>query len=286
LEKIMLKPVEICDEIIEVYSKKVEYPAIKSIILGILAGSFVAIGGFSASLASHSIDNIGASKFIAGVVFPVGLILVLLCGGDLFTGNVLLTVPLAEKKIKLKQMLKNLVTVYFSNLLGAFVIALLIYKSGLLDTNSFKLGGYAIKVAVAKTSIPFSKAFASGILCNIVVCLAVWISNAAKDVAGKILAAWFPIMAFVISGFEHSVANMYYFSIGLLAKSNPEYIRAYSISADKLSHLNLVYFARNLIPVTLGNIVGGALFVGLPLWVAYKYTAKTAKTSTTLNNAA
>lgn len=274
MEKKMLKPKEICDEVIDAYVYKANYAVSKSIMLGILAGMFIALGGFASAMASHSITNVGLSKFIAGAIFPTGLILVILCGGDLFTGNVLLAVPLVDGKLKIKQVLKNWIIVYLSNLVGAFLIAFLIYSSGLLDTNSFKLGGYALKVATSKASIGFGKAFASGILCNVLVCLAVWASFAAKDVVGKIFAIWFPIMAFVVASFEHSIANMYYFSIGMLAKGNANYVQAYEIPAEKLAHLNAKGIILNLIPVTLGNIVGGALLVGVFFWIAFKYTDK------------
>lgn len=279
MEKRMVKPIDICDEIIEVYSKKVQYPIIKSVILGFLAGAFIAIGGFASSLASHSIENVGLSKFVAGAIFPVGLILVLLCGTDLFTGNILLVVPFADKKIRFRQVILNWIIIYFSNFLGAIIIAYLIYSSGLLDTNSYKMGGYALKVAANKGALTFSKALSSGIMCNIVVCLAVWISYAAKDVAGKILAIWFPVMAFVVSGFEHSVANMYYFTIALLAKTNGEYAAAYNLSQDKLAHIDFIHIVKNLLPVTLGNIIGGGLFVGLAFWMAYKYSGSKSKDS-------
>lgn len=279
MEKSMIKPADICDEISNVYSKKAEYPILKSCFLGLLAGAFISLGGFAASLASHSIENVGVAKFVAGAIFPVGLILVLLCGTDLFTGNILLTVPLADKKIKLSQLGKNWLIIYFSNFVGAFIIAFLIFSSGSLDTNSYHLGAYALKVAATKATLPFGKAFASGILCNILVCIAVWISYSAKDIAGKILAIWFPIMAFIVGGFEHCVANMYYFSVAMLAKSNPAYAEALAKSlnlspeqvAEKLSHINIESIISNLIPVTLGNIVGGGFFVGLAFWMAYKY---------------
>jgi formate transporter len=275
----MVKPVDICDEVIEVYSKKVQYSTLKSVVLGLLAGAFVAIGGFASSLASHSIENVGVSKFVAGAIFPVGLILVLLCGTDLFTGNVLLVVPLADKKIRLKQVIKNWIIIYLSNFIGAIIIALLIYNSGALDTNSYKLGGYALKVASTKASLTFTKALASGIMCNIIVCLAVWISYAAKDVVGKIMAIWFPIMAFVVAGFEHSVANMYYFTIALLAKSNGEYLKAYNLSQEKIAHIDIIHILENLLPVTLGNIIGGGLFVGLAFWLAFKFSNQNHKNS-------
>lgn len=211
---------------------------------------------------------------MAGAIFPVGLMLVLICGADLFTGNVLIAVPVAEKKVKIKNMLRNWLIIYTSNLFGAAIIAFLIFSAGLLDTNNFMLGGYALKVAATKASLPFGKALASGILCNFLVCIAVWMSFAAKDIAGKILAIWFPIMAFIVGGFEHCVANMYYFSIALFAKSNPQYASAFKLTEEKLAHINAAGIVSNLIPVTLGNIIGGALFVGLAFWFAFKRTSK------------
>lgn len=274
MEKRMLKPVEICDEVIETYAKKVEYPVLKSVTLGMLAGAFIALGGFAAALASHSIENVGLAKFVAGAIFPVGLMLILVCGCDLFTGNVLVSVPFVDGKVTGRKMLKNWGIIYLSNLAGAAIVAFLIYSSGMLDTNNFMLGGYALKVAATKASLPFGKALASGILCNILVCIAVWMSFAAKDIAGKILAIWFPIMAFIVGGFEHCVANMYYFSIAMLAKSNPQYAEAFHVTPEKLAHINLTGIIENLIPVTIGNIIGGGLFVGVAFWFAFKYTTK------------
>jgi formate transporter len=278
MEKRMLKPVEICDDVIETYTKKAEYPILKSVMLGILAGGFISVGGFAAAVSSHSVENIGLARLIAGTIFPVGLILVLICGADLFTGNVLIAVPVADGKLKISKLLKNWVIIYLSNFIGALLIALLIFNAGLLDLNNNMLGGYALKVAATKASISFGKALASGILCNFLVCIAVWISFAAKDIVGKIFAIWFPIMAFIVGGFEHCVANMYYFSIALLAKNNMKYAEAYKLSEEKLSHINIEGIVSNLIPVTIGNIIGGACFVGLAFWVAFKYTAK--KTNT------
>ncbi|MBU5590451.1 formate/nitrite transporter family protein [Clostridium sp. MSJ-4] len=271
MEKKMLRPAEIAEEILTSYEAKANYSKAKSLTLGILAGAFIALGGFASAVASHSISNYSLSKLVSGLVFPVGLILVILAGADLFTGNVLLTVPLLHKKINFKQVLKNWIIVYFGNLLGAIIISLLLFYSGALDANEGKLGAYVIKVAYTKSNISYMKALFSGILCNILVCLAVWTSFAAKDVIGKIFAILFPIMAFVISGFEHSVANMYYFSIGLLAKTNSNYISTLNITEDKLQSLNIQGVIKNLIPVTLGNILGGFLFVGGALYLAFIY---------------
>lgn len=274
MEKRMLNPTEIASEVITTYEAKANYAPLKSLILGVLSGMFIALGGFASATASHSITNYSISKLIAGAVFPVGLILVIITGTDLFTGNVLLTVPLLHKKITFKQLIKNWVIVYFANMAGAIIVSLLLFYGGSLDVNHGALGAYSIKVAYTKSSLPFIKSFLSGILCNILVCLSVWMSFAGKDIISKIFAIFFPIMAFVVSGFEHSVANMYYFSIGLLAKTNPEFVSTLGISESQLQSLNLKNIISNLVPVTLGNIVGGSLFVGAALYLAFIRTNK------------
>lgn len=265
----MLSPKEIGSYVENVGVQKANNKFIQTLILGMLAGAFVSIGGFSSAVASHSIENVGVGKLVAGIVFPVGLMFVLICGAELFTGNCLLTVAYAQKKISLKKMVKNWTIVYFANFIGAFVIAFLLYHSGLLGTNEGKLGGYAIKVAAYKCGLNFTQIFTSGILCNFVVSLAVWGSYAAKDVTGKVAIAFFPIMAFVIAGFEHCVANMYYLSLGLFAKTNPAYIELSHQTAEKVANINLAYIVQNLAASTLGNIVGGGVFVGLAYWLIY-----------------
>lgn len=274
MEKNMLKPNELLQAGIITAINKTKSVPIQTLLLGALAGAFIALGGFAAGVASHSITNFSLSKFISGAVFPVGLILVLICGAELFTGNSLMITGLLDKKIELKSMLKNWILVYISNFLGAFIIVILLYFSGSLDLNSGKLGAYAIKVAYHKSSLSSIKAFSSGILCNILVCLAVWGSYAAKDIIGKIFIIWFPIMAFIVSGFEHSIANMYYLTIGFLSKSNPVYSKASSLSYNELSKISLPNILQNLTWVTLGNIVGGALIIGMTYWIIYKNNNK------------
>ncbi|TDT61163.1 formate/nitrite transporter family protein [Fonticella tunisiensis] len=285
MEKRMLLPAEVCEETIKTGIKKTKNDIFQTIILAIMAGAFIAIGGFASSAASHSIKNVGLSKLVSGAIFPVGLILILICGAELFTGNTLLSIALIERRITLKGLLKNWTLVYVGNLIGTLIIAFIIFEAGLFATNFGLLGGYAIKVAANKGGLTFGTAFASGILCNFVVCLAVWGASAAKDVVGKIFMAWFPIMAFVISGFEHSVANMYYFSSGMLAKLNPEFVKASGLSSEKLANVDLIHAVNNLIPVTLGNIIGGAVFVGAAYWIAYKHAPSIeTKFKATINN--
>lgn len=269
MEKSMLKPNELCDVGINSAVGKAKLTSIQTILLGILAGAFIALGGFCSAVASHSISNFSLAKFMAGAVFPVGLMLVIICGAELFTGNCLMITAFLDKKIKFKDMLKNWILVYISNFIGALIIVLLLYYSGSIGLNSGKLAGVAIKTAYAKSTLTALKAFCSGILCNIIVCLAVWGSYAAKDVAGKVAIIWFPIMAFVVAGFEHSVANMYFLFMGLLAKNNSIYSKASLLSSGEISKINISNILHNLTWVTLGNIVGGALFVGAAYWVVY-----------------
>ncbi|MBZ9633247.1 formate/nitrite transporter family protein [Clostridium sp. FP1] len=269
MDKSMLSTKEVCNYVESLGIRKANNKFIQTLILGILAGAFIAIGGFSAAMASHSIENVGVAKLVSGIIFPVGLMLVIICGAELFTGNCLLTVAYAQKKITLKKMLKNWTIVYFANFIGAFIIVVLIYYSGLLSTSGGKFGGYVIKVAAYKCGLTFIQAFTSGILCNFVVSLAVWGSYAAKDVVSKVFISFFPIMAFVIAGFEHSVANMYYLLLGLFAKVNPAYVELSHQSAEKVANINFVHIAQNLIPTTLGNIVGGGFFVGLAYWLIF-----------------
>lgn len=226
----------------------------QTLIAGILAGTFIALGSFAAATASHAMTNPGLARFTAGAIFPVGLILIIICGGELFTGNTLLILAFIEKKITLTQMLRNWSIVYVGNFIGAIIIAALIMGSGLLSSPASLLPDYLYHLAEKKTALNPLQGFTSGILCNLLVCLAVWGSYTAKDVIGKVVMIWFPVMTFIVSGFEHSVANMYYFTIAAL-----------------LGPLSLTQILSNLIPVTLGNIVGGAFFVGLAYWAGYKY---------------
>lgn len=271
MEKKMLTTAEVCEETINIGVKKGAKTHLgQTLIAGILAGAFIAFGGFGASMASHSIENPGVAKLVAGAIFPVGLMIIIICGGELFTGNTLLILAAVEKRISIIQLLRNWVIVYFGNFIGALIVAFLIFNSGLLTTNAGKLGGYAIKVASYKGGLSFAKAFSSGILCNFIVCLAVWGTYTTKDVTGKILIIWFPIMTFVVSGFEHSVANMYYFSIGILSRLDKSFVEASHV-LDKINYVDVFHAANNLLPVTLGNIVGGSVFVGLAYWAGYRY---------------
>lgn len=281
MDSMMLKPGELCDASIGSGCGKAKLTTLQQLVLGILAGAFIAVGGVVSAVVSHSITNVGVSKFVGGAVFPVGLILVVICGAELFTGNCLMVVPLADGKINIKEVLKNWVVVYIGNFIGSVLIAFLVFEAGVFTLNSGKLGGVVIKVASTKGNLSFGTAFASAIMCNFLVCLAVWGASAAKDVVSKVIIIWFPIMTFVTCGFEHCVANMYFLTAGIFAKSNPAFVKASGIAPDKM--IDGSHMIQNLIPVTLGNIVGGSILVGLAYYLAYKYIP-TRKSSEVSNN--
>ena len=204
------------------------------------------------------------------MVFPAGLTMVLLAGSELFTGNCLMVIPLIEKEIRLTSLLRNWIIVYIGNFIGSAIVAVLIYYGGQLDLFDGALAVNTIKVAAGKCSLTFTKAFCLGILCNFLVCIAVWISFAAKTVSGKIIGLFLPIMLFILCGFEHSVANMYYGTAGLLANADPAYHAAAADTVSSIGNLTAGNFLiGNLLPVTLGNIVGGSIMVGCVYWFAY-----------------
>ena len=189
-------------------------------------------------------------------------------GAELFTGNNLLVMACVDKKITLRQLLLNWTIVFLGNLFGSLGVVLLIYLSDHWLMGNGAVGAQAVMIANSKVNLGFMQAFASGILCNSLVCLAVWLCFASHTVTDKILAIIFPITAFVTLGFEHSVANMYFIPAGIMARTNQAIVKLVGESID-LSHLNVVGFINNIIPVTLGNIMGGSVFVGMIYWFIY-----------------
>ena len=257
---------------------KVQLPLLKCILLGIMAGAFIAFGGATSSAAIHNISNQGIAKALAGAIFPVGLMMIVFVGGELFTGDCLMIAGTIDKRFSVLQMIRTLVVVWFSNMAGAIIISILVYYSGLLDYTSGALGAFTIKVAYGKCTITPFKAICSGILCNILVCIAVLMATAAKDIAGKVWAIFFPICAFVVGGWAHCVANMFYIPAGIIAATNDTYVaraeELYGITAAQISaNVNIGGFISNLIPVTIGNILGGMVFVALPLYFIHKKKA-------------
>lgn len=258
---------------------KTRLSLLRMILLGILAGMFIAGGASASSVAMHAISNVGLARLVAGSIFPVGLMMIVLVGGELFTGDCLMIMGCVHGKFSVKSMIKVLVVVYLSNFVGSVLFAELVNLSGQYNYTNGLLGAFTIKVALGKVNMSFGAAFASGILCNIFVCMAVLMAAAAKDIAGKIWAIFFPILAFIVSGYEHCVANMYYISAGIFAKANSTYASAamesYGYTTLQLDSLNWANFVvKNLIPVTLGNIIGGMVFVGLPLYLIHQTKLK------------
>lgn len=271
MEEYLYTPRQILQKYIKGCIGKTVNPIWRTVLLGAMAGAFISFGAAASSVSMYGIENVGIARTIGGVVFPIGLMLIVLVGGELFTGNCLMITGVLDKRYRVLAMVKNLVIVFLSNLIGAVLIALLIANSGQFGFSENALGAYVIRTAVTKANLPFGTAFISGILCNILVCAAVFMSAGAKDAAGKVWSIFFPIFVFVICGFEHCVANMYYISAGILAANNSGYaakaVELYGYTASQLASLNWgSMFANNLLPVTLGNIIGGAVFVGLPLY--------------------
>ena len=249
-------------------------------ILGILAGAYVAFAAAGSTMAAFHLlanhETFGLGRCIAGIIFPCGLILVMLAGSELFTGNTMMLLPLTQRRISLFAMLRNWFIVYAGNFVGAVFVAFLVCQSGQLNSGDHLLGGMTVKIAAMKCNLTFIQAFLLGILCNWLVCLAIWMAMSAKDITGKILAIFFPIWLFVTSGYEHSIANMYYIPAGLFAAQSSSWLE----SAQTITHPEVLasltwttFFTANLLPVTLGNIVGGGVLVAL----VYGYVCRKTK---------
>ncbi len=267
-------PSEITYTTIETGIKKAGMKYSNQFILGILAGAYIAFAAEGSNMAAFNLfakpETYGLGKVLAGSIFGTGLMLVILAGGELFTGNTMILGGVLDGKIRFRDMLINWFFVYGGNLVGSVLLAYLMVHSGLFNSGANVLGGITIKIAAYKVGLPFMSAFYLGIMCNMLVCLAVWMAYGAKDVVGKVFAIFFPIWLFITSGFEHSVANMYYIPAGILAKANPSWVAESHLTPAALANLNWgTFVTNNLIPVTLGNIVGGSVFVIGIYWFVY-----------------
>ncbi|WP_343560559.1 formate/nitrite transporter family protein [Kiloniella sp. b19] len=237
-------------EALGVTKARTAWPAL--MMLSMLAGAFIAFGGaFYTTTITGSTLGFGMTKMLGGITFSTGLILVVVGGAELFTGNNMIVMAWVSRKVSLQDMLKNWVLVYLGNFIGAAGVLAMMVLSGILDGP---VAETAIKVAEGKLKLSTSEAFVRGILCNTLVCMAVWLCSSARNVFGKILAIVFPVSAFITLGFEHSIANMYLIPVGYFAGSEI---------------VTLSGFLHNLVPVTLGNIIGGSLFVALSYWIIY-----------------
>lgn len=267
----MLSIREVLEKYIEGCQTKIQMSTNRMLGKAVLAGVMIAMGASASSVAAHTVQDVGLARLAAAVVFPVGLMMVMLLGAELFTGDCLIAMSGFDGKQKLRDIIRVLLLVYGGNFIGATLLAALVSMSGQWDYSGGMLGAYTIKVAMGKVGLTFTEGVVSGILCNILVCGAVLMAMCAKDVAGKLLAIFFTIMLFVTAGFEHCVANMYYITAGMLAMNHMEYVElamsTYGYTMEQLNQLNVFnYFLFNLLPVTIGNILGGVLFTGAPLF--------------------
>lgn len=257
-------PAEIAERVERVGVVKARLPFMKLFLLGVLAGAFIGLGAlFYTLVVSDAALGFAAGRVLGGVAFSLGLILVSVAGAELFTGNNLLAMAWADGRIGTMEVLRNWVVVCAANFIGAAGLAVLVHLSGHTQMNGGAVAAQYVKLAAMKCTIPFWKAFFSGVLCNVLVCLAVWMSFAGRSVADKVLAIVFPIAAFVAAGFEHSVANMYFIPMGLLLAHDDPALKSEA-------GVHLMGLLHNLAPVILGNLAGGSGFVALIYHLIYK----------------
>jgi len=248
-------PSEIAERVESVGVRKANLPLLPMFALGVLAGGFIGLGAMFATLVfSDSSLSFAVGRILGGLVFSLGLILVVLAGAELFTGNNLLVMACVSGKISLTKFLSNLAVVYVANFVGALGLAALVAVSGHPTMNGGAIRDTVTSIAQAKVSLTVGDAFFKGVLCNLLVCLAVWIAMAGRTVTDRVVAIVFPITAFVAAGFEHSIANMYFIPLGMMLGA-------------KVSVTDML---GNLLPVTLGNLVGGAVMVGLVYHTIYR----------------
>jgi formate transporter len=256
-------PKEIAERVETIGVAKARLPLLSQIALGVLAGGFIGLGALYFTLVTSDTSlSFAVSRILGGVAFSLGLILVVVAGAELFTGNNLLVMAWASHRLTSQELLRNWLVVYLANFAGALGLVGLVYLSNDSQMNGAAVATQAVKIAAAKAALPFAEAFFKGVLCNILVCLAVWLALAGRSVVDKICAIVFPISAFVAAGFEHSVANMYFIPLGILLKDR--------VPASAAEQLNWTALWTNLLPVTLGNIAGGSVLVALVYYFIYQ----------------
>lgn len=257
-------PKEIAERVESIGVAKARLPLLSMLMLGVLAGAFIGLGAlYYVLIVSDPSLGFAAGRVLGGVAFSMGLILVIVAGAELFTGNNLLAMAWADGKISTLELLRNWIIVCLANFVGAAGLALLVYWSRHPEMNNGLIAAQYIKIAAAKVAMPFWEAFFKGVLCNVLVCMAVWMALAGRSVIDKAVAIIFPISAFVAAGFEHSIANMYIIPLAMMLEAS-----------HGVATLTWAGFFGNLVPVILGNLVGGSLLVGLVYHVIYRRGAK------------
>ncbi|MDZ4743268.1 MAG: formate/nitrite transporter family protein [Verrucomicrobiota bacterium] len=258
-------PKEIAERVDKLGITKARLPLLPMSALGIMAGGFIGLGSmFYTLVVSDPTLNFTLARVIGGLAFSLGLILVVIAGAELFTGNNLLVMALVSRKITFFELIKNWTIILITNFLGALGLVLIVYYSHHAAMHDGAVGLQAVKIAIYKTSAPWSELFFKGILCNLLVCLGVWMAMSGRTVTDKVLACIFPVTAFVAAGFEHSVANMYLIPLGILLKGS------YGEGLTLINHLTWSGFIYNMVPVVLGNIFGGSVIVALVYYIIYR----------------
>ena len=249
---------------------KANAPWVTTFVLGVLAGAFIGLGAVLATtIGTGSALGYGPTRWLAGLGFSLGLILVVVAGAELFTGNNLIVMSLVSRHITPAQLLRNWGIVYAGNLVGALSIAVMVWLAQWWAQDDGGVGAAALTIAASKTSLGFGVVLVRGVLANALVCLAVWLAFAGRTVIDKVAAIVLPISAFVAAGFEHSVANMYFIPVGWLIKDEPAVVHASGLTNQQLANLDLQGFLTNLAAATIGNVIGGAVLVGFVYWFVY-----------------
>jgi formate/nitrite transporter len=262
-------PSEIARLVDERGATKANASAMTTLALAVLAGAFIGLGGvFATLIGTGSNLGFGPTRMLMGLGFSLGLVLVIIAGAELFTGNNLIVMSWVSNRISLTQLVRNWTLVYFGNLVGAVSVAGMVYLAGWWQQAETGVGVTALAVANQKVNLSFTAALARGILANALVCLAVWLASSARSLSDKIFAIIFPITAFVASGFEHSIANMYFIPLGMLLAGDGELVQAARLSGQ-LDNLTVAGFGSNLLASTIGNVIGGGVLVGLVYWFIY-----------------
>lgn len=258
-------PSEIAERVEAVGVTKARLPLLSMAMLGVLAGGFIGLGAlYSVLVTSDATLSFGVARLLGGLAFSLGLVLVVVAGAELFTGNNLLAMAWADGKITTGELLYNWLVVALSNFAGAAGLAVIVYWSHHAETNGGAVALQYVKLAAEKCGLPFWDAFFKGVLCNLLVCMAAWMAMAGRSVTDKVLAIVFPVSAFVAAGFEHSIANMYIIPLAMMLRDGV----AAPVSGAEL--IDWAGFARNLAPVILGNLVGGSVLVALVYHVIYR----------------
>ncbi len=268
-------PKEIATKVETVGVAKAHMATLPLVMLGLLAGAFIGLGGLLFVIVKSDASlSFAVSQLLGGFVFCLGLILVIIAGAELFTGNNLLAMAWADGQITTREVLRNWLWVCSANFAGATGLALLVYLSGHTHANGGAMGATVLKIALTKQNLVWHEAFFRGVLCNVLVCMAVWMAMAGRSVMDKVIAIIFPITAFVAAGFEHSIANMYFMQLALIIQ--------YFEPATAGNALTVAGMLGNLVPVILGNLVGGSVFVGLVYHLIYRVAAAAQPTQTPL----